>query len=77
MTMSLTVFDLTLIGATTGLTTFVAMYSTMRLMNRFNRKRKTLVMEEMLSQMHDQAKTHTEFEQIVDQLRNRKGGFDE
>jgi len=27
--------------------------------------------------MHDQAKTHAEFEQIVDQLRNRKGGFDE
>jgi hypothetical protein len=53
------------------------MYATMRLMNRFNRKRKTMVMEEMLSQMHDQAKTHAEFEQIVDQLRNRKGGFDE
>jgi type IV secretory pathway VirB4 component len=77
MNMSLSILDLALIGATTGLTTLASMYLTMVFMKRLDRKRKLIVMEEIMSQMHDKAKTESQFEDIVNQLRDRKGSFDE
>ena len=47
MTMSLTVLDLTLIGVTSGLTTVLAMYMTMRLVRQHEKTRKRIVMEEL------------------------------
>jgi type IV secretory pathway VirB4 component len=77
MNMSLSILDLALIGATTGLTTLASMYLTMVFMKRLDRKRKLIVMEEIMSQMHDKAKTESQFEDIVNQLRDKKGSFDE
>jgi len=36
-----------------------------------------IVMEEMLSQMHDKAQTEAEFSEIVERLKGQRGGFDE
>jgi len=77
MNMSLSILDLALIGATTGLTTLASMFLTMVFMKRLDRKRKLIVMEEIMSQMHDKAKTESQFEDIVNQLRDKKGSFDE
>lgn len=77
MTMSLTVLDLTLIGATSGLTTVFAMYMTMRLVRQHEKTRKRIVMEEMLSQMHDQAKNNAEFEEIIERLKGSRGEFND
>jgi hypothetical protein len=77
MTMSLTILDLALIGATSGLTTLASMYFTMLLMKRNNIKRKMIVMEEMFSQMHDKAQTEAEFSEIVERLKEQRGGFNE
>jgi hypothetical protein len=77
MNMSLTILDLALIGATTGLTTFGSMYLTMVFMKRLDRKRKMIVMEEMFSQMHDKAQTEAEFSDIVERLKEQRGGFNE
>jgi hypothetical protein len=77
MNMSLTILDMTLIGATTGLTTFASMYLTMIFMKRLDRKRKMIVMEEMFIQMHDKAQTESEFSEIVERLKGERGGFDE
>jgi hypothetical protein len=40
-------------------------------------KRKTILMQEMLSQMHDKAKTEFEFEEIVDRIKKQSGERDE
>lgn len=72
--MTLTVFDLALIGATTGLTSFISFLSAMIYMKVRDTRRKRIVMEEMLEQMHDQAKTHQEFEEIVERFRKNQGG---
>jgi hypothetical protein len=77
MNMSLSILDLALIGATTGLTTLASMYLTMVFMKRLDRKRKLIVMEEIMSQMHDKAKTESQFEDIVNQLKDKRGSFDE
>jgi uncharacterized membrane-anchored protein YitT (DUF2179 family) len=77
MNISLTILDLALIGATTGLTTFASMYLTMVFMKRLERKRKMIVMEEMFTQMHDKAQTESEFSEIVERLKGERGGFDE
>jgi hypothetical protein len=77
MTMSLTILDMALIGATCSLTTLVSMYTTMLLMKRHATKRKMIVMEEMLSQMHDRAQTEAEFSEIVERLKEQRGGFNE
>jgi len=77
MNMSLSILDLALIGATTGLTTLASMYLTMVFMKRLDRKRKLIVMEEIMSQMHDKAKTESQFDDIVGQLRDKRGSFDE
>jgi hypothetical protein len=77
MTMSLTILDLALIGATTGLTTLASMYFTMLLMKRNATRRKMIVMEEMFSQMHDKAQTEAEFSEIVERLKEQRGGFNE
>jgi hypothetical protein len=77
MTMSLTILDMALIGATCGLTTLVSMYTTMLLMKRHATKRKMIVMEEMLGQMHDRAQTEAEFSEIVERLKEQRGGFNE
>ena len=77
MTMNLSILDLDLIGSTTGLTTLASMYITMRLMQRFSRKRKALIMEEMLGKMHDDAHTEAEFSDIVERLKDQRGGFHE
>lgn len=77
MNMSLSILDLALIGATTGLTTLASMYLTMVFMKRLDRKRKLIVMEEIMSQMHDKAKTESQFEDIVNQLKDNRGGFNE
>jgi hypothetical protein len=77
MTMSLTILDMALIGATCGLTTLVSMYMTMLLMKRHATKRKMIVMEEMLGQMHDRAQTEAEFSEIVERLKEQRGGFNE
>ena len=77
MNMSLTILDLALIGATTGLTTLGSMYLTMVFMKRLDRKRKMIVMEEMFSQMHDKAQTEAEFSEIVERLKEQRGGFNE
>lgn len=77
MNMSLSILDLALIGATTGLTTLASMYLTMVFMKRLDRKRKLIVMEEIMSQMHDKAKTESQFEDIVNQLKGNRGGFNE
>ncbi len=77
MNMSLTILDLALIGATTGLTTLGSMYLTMVFMKRLDRKRKMIVMEEMFSQMHDKAQTEAEFSDIVERLKEQRGGFNE
>jgi hypothetical protein len=77
MTMSLTILDMALIGATCSLTTLVSMYTTMLLMKRNTTKRKMIVMEEMLSQMHDRAQTEAEFSEIVERLKEQRGGFNE
>jgi hypothetical protein len=66
-----------LIGATCGLTTLVSMYMTMLLMKRHATKRKMIVMEEMLGQMHDRAQTEAEFSEIVERLKEQRGGFNE
>jgi hypothetical protein len=66
-----------LIGATCGLTTLASMYFTMLLMKRNATKRKMIVMEEMLSQMHDRAQTEAEFSEIVERLKEQRGGFNE
>jgi uncharacterized membrane protein len=71
--MTLTVFDLALIGATTGLTSFVAFVVAMIYMKIRETKRKMIVMQEMLSQMHDQAQTQQQFEEIVDRFRKSQG----
>lgn len=75
MNITLTIIDMAMIGATTGLTTVLAMYITMRLMRQHDRSRKRIVMEEMLSQMHDHAKNDAEFEEIVERLKGNRGGF--
>lgn len=75
MTMSLTILDLALIGSTTGLTTLASMYITMRLMQRFTRKRKAMIIEQMMSDMHDQAQNDEQFEEIVKQMKEKRGGF--
>jgi hypothetical protein len=75
MTMSLTILDMTLIGVTSGLTTLASMYFTMLLMKRNATKRKMIVMEEMFSQMHDKAQTEAEFSEIVERLKEQRGGF--
>ena len=77
MTMSLTILDMALIGATSGLTTLSSMYFTMLLMKRNATKRKMIVMEEMFSQMHDKAQTEAEFSEIVERLKEQRGGFNE
>lgn len=77
MSMSLTILDLILIGATCGLTTLTALFSAMLLMKRADTKRKVIVMEEMLSQMHDKAQTESEFAKIVEKLRDQRGNFNE
>ena len=77
MTMSLTILDMALIGATSGLTTLASMYFTMLLMKRNATKRKMIVMEEMFSQMHDKAQTEAEFSAIVETLKEQRGGFNE
>jgi hypothetical protein len=77
MTMSLTILDMALIGATCSLTTLVSMYTTMLLMKRHATKRKMIVMEEMLGQMHDRAQTEAEFSDIVERLKEQRGGFNE
>jgi hypothetical protein len=77
MTMSLTILDMALIGATCGLTTLASMYFTMLLMKRNATKRKMIVMEEMFSQMHDKAQTEAEFSEIVERLKEQRGGFNE
>jgi hypothetical protein len=77
MTMTLTILDMALIGATCALTTLVSMYLTMVLMKRHATKRKMIVMEEMLSQMHDRAQTEAEFSEIVERLKEQRGGFNE
>jgi hypothetical protein len=77
MTISLTILDLALIGATSGLTTLASMYFTMLLMKRNATKRKMIVMEEMFSQMHDKAQTEAEFSEIVERLKEQRGGFNE
>jgi hypothetical protein len=77
MMMSLTILDLALIGATSGLTTLASMYLTMVLMKRLATKRKMIVMEEMFSQMHDKAQTEAEFSEIVERLKEQRGGFNE
>jgi hypothetical protein len=77
MTMSLTILDMALIGATSGLTTLASMYFTMLLMKRNATKRKMIVMEEMFSQMHDKAQTEAEFSEIVERLKEQRGGFNE
>lgn len=77
MSMSLTIFDLALIGATCGLTTLASMYFSMLLMKRNATKRKVIVMEEMLSQMHDTARTEAEFSEIIERLKDQRGGFNE
>lgn len=77
MTMSLTILDLALVGATTGLTTLASMYFTMLLMKRNATRRKMIVMEEMFSQMHDKAQTEAEFSEIVERLKDQRGGFNE
>lgn len=77
MNMSLSILDLALIGATTGLTTLASMYLTMVFMKRLDRKRKLIVMEEIMSQMHDKAKTESQFEDIVNQLKDKRSSFDE
>lgn len=71
--MTLTIFDLALIGATTGLTSFVAFVVAMIYMKIRETKRKMIVMQEMLSQMHDQAQTQQQFEEIVDRFRKSQG----
>lgn len=71
--MTLTIFDLALIGATTGLTSFVAFVVAMIYMKIRETKRKMIVMQEMLSQMHDQAQTQQQFEEIVDRFRKNQG----
>ena len=75
--MSLTILDMALIGATCSLTTLVSMYTTMLLMKRHATKRKMIVMEEMLGQMHDRAQTEAEFSDIVERLKEQRGGFNE
>lgn len=77
MTMSLTILDLALIGAISGLTTLSSMFFTMLLMKRNAMKRKMIVMEEMFSQMHDKAQTEAEFSEIVERLKEQRGGFNE
>jgi len=77
MTTSLTILDMALIGATSGLTTLASMYFTMLLMKRNATKRKMIVMEEMFSQMHDKAQTEAEFSEIVERLKEQRGGFNE
>jgi hypothetical protein len=77
MTMSLTILDMALIGATSGLTTLASMYLTMVLMKRHATRRKMIVMEEMFSQMHDKAQTEAEFSEIVERLKEQRGGFNE
>jgi hypothetical protein len=53
------------------------MYLTMVLMKRLATKRKMIVMEEMFSQMHDKAQTEAEFSEIVERLKEQRGGFNE
>jgi len=77
MMMSLTILDLVLIGATSGLTTLASMYLTMVLTKRHATRRKMIVMEEMFSQMHDKAQTEAEFSEIVERLKEQRGGFNE
>lgn len=77
MTMSLTILDLALIGATCGLTSVLSMFMAMLLMKRNATKRKMIVMEEMLGQMHDRAQTEAEFSEIVERLKEQRGGFNE
>jgi len=77
MTMTITVLDLILIGSTSGLTTFFAIYSSLRLMKHLEVKRKRILIQEMLSQMHDKAKTEFEFEEIVDRIKKQSGERDE
>lgn len=73
MTTTLTILDFTLIGMISGFTTFLSMALTMRYMRYFEKKRKMIVMGEMLSQMHDQAETQQQFEEIVERFRNSQG----
>lgn len=75
MNITLTIIDMAMIGATTGLTTVLALYITMRLMRQHDRSRKRIVMEEMLSQMHDHTKNDAEFEEIVKRLKGNRGEF--
>jgi hypothetical protein len=71
--MTLTIFDLALIGATTGLTSFVSFLSAMIYMKVRDTRRKRIVMEEMLEQMHDNAQTQQQFEEIVQRFKNSRG----
>ncbi len=71
--MTLTIFDLALIGATTGLTSFVAFLTSMVYMKTRDARRKRIVMEEMMEQMHDQFQTKQQFEEIVERFRKNQG----
>ena len=73
MTMSLTIMDLALIGATSSLSTVVAMILTMRYMKHLDRKRKMVVMEEVMVQMHDKMQTEFEFSEIVKRMKEQQG----
>lgn len=71
--MTLTIIDMALIGATTGLTSFFAFVAAMVYMKIRETRRKTIVMQEMFSQMHDQAQTQQQFEEIVNRFRKSQG----
>lgn len=71
--MTLTIIDLALIGATTGFTSALGFITAMVYMKVRDEKRKRVVMEEMLGQMHDKIKTQEEFEEIVQRFRTHRG----
>jgi hypothetical protein len=71
--MTLQILDLALIGATTGFTTFIALVAAMKFMKRLDMKRKIVMFEEMVGQMHEKAEAEQKFSEIVEEFRKSQG----
>lgn len=75
MTTSLTFLDFVLLGSLFGLVSVFSNVVINLTLARFSRKRKVMIIEEMMSQMHDKMQTESEFAQIIEKLKT-EGDYD-
>lgn len=75
MTISLTFLDFVLLGMLIGFVSVISNVMINLTLGRFARKRKQMVIEEIMSQMHDKMQTENEFSEIIERLKS-EGGYD-